>query len=365
MALRLYLKTIHCSTETDEVGADEPFVLVTAVNLSGSVAGVTRPDFDVKLYGAFNDFDEDETKASGGVNDSFWGLRDTSAPLTDPDSAIFIAALMENDDGDPGALRSIVKGAVASSVLGSLGAPRHQKVASLIRDIEGSLRTPTGFPNIDDKVGAPQEIRFSAEALAGAEQARPAQVHMVFDGDGGNYVLVFEAFNDFGVFGAIRDKWMQLGAGGGPLGISVSDELPTFDGIGRFRNFGNGMISWHPDLGPSAVWGLIGVRWNQIGREQFGYPITDELDTSDRRGRFNHFRALHLAGQPEASIFWSPATGACEVYGAIRDFWGREGWESSRFGFPLSPEQDMPGGRQQRFERGTIGWTPGGGPFAM
>jgi len=38
--------------------------------------------------------------------------------------------------------------------------------------------------------------------------------------------------------------------------------------------------------------------------------VTDELVCPDGRGRFNHFRSVHLPGQPEASIYWTPTTGA-------------------------------------------------------
>src|SRR5690606_31020937 len=62
--IEAYLRNIHCHEETDEVGADEPYVLVTAVNLASSVniAGfpVPLPDFDVVRYG-FDDVDEGET----------------------------------------------------------------------------------------------------------------------------------------------------------------------------------------------------------------------------------------------------------------------------------------------------------------
>jgi hypothetical protein len=37
--IQIYLTNIHCNEETDEVGADEPYVLVTSVNLASTVAG--------------------------------------------------------------------------------------------------------------------------------------------------------------------------------------------------------------------------------------------------------------------------------------------------------------------------------------
>ncbi|MGQ8826222.1 LGFP repeat-containing protein [Bacillus sp. NA_146.1] len=163
----------------------------------------------------------------------------------------------------------------------------------------------------------------------------------------------------FPVFGAIRDKWVQFQ---GNLGNPVDGEKPTFDGTGRAQHFQGGIVSWHPQTGAHVVWGLIGERWLAIGREKFGFPITDELATPDGRGRYNHFRAVHLPGKPEASIYWTPQTGAHEIYGAIRGKWAELGWEKSRLGYPVGPEQDRPGGgRIQRFQGGAISWTPQGG----
>lgn len=188
--LKIYLKQIKCNQETNEVGADEPFVLVTAVDLASSAIA---PAFDVVKYGPFADVDKGETHRAPGINQSFWGLNNSPASLSDPDNAIFVVSLMENDDGQPDTLRTMVKAAVATSVLSSLSFSRRDKVVKLIRDINGALRTPTGFPNIDDKVGSPIELRFNAAELAQAEAGRTVQKTMLFVGDGGRYTLTFEA----------------------------------------------------------------------------------------------------------------------------------------------------------------------------
>ena len=160
---------------------------------------------------------------------------------------------------------------------------------------------------------------------------------------------------------AIREKWAAVGKERSPLGDSVGDEVPTFDGVGRWQQFKGGMISWHPETGAHIVWGKIGERWLEIGREQFGYPITDELVRADGRGRGNDFRALHLPHKPVASIFWSPETGAHEVFGAIREKWTELGAERSSLGYPVSPEQAQADGRVQRFQRGSLFWSPQSG----
>ena len=63
-----------------------------------------------------------------------------------------------------------------------------------------------------------------------------------------------------------------------------------------------------------------------------------------------------------SSIYWSPATGPHEVFGAIRDKWASMGFERSVLGYPLVAEHDQTGGgRTQRFQGGVITWTGTGG----
>jgi hypothetical protein len=169
-------------------------------------------------------------------------------------------------------------------------------------------------------------------------------------------------FGSLTVFGAIEQKWIQLGGVKGALGAPTSDEAPTFDGTGRAQSFAGGVVAWHPKIGANAVWGAIGQHWLAMGRERFGYPITDEMPCADGVGRFNHFRGLHLPDAPEASIFWTPATGAKEVYGAIRDKWAARGWERGPAGYPTDSERAAgAGGRRQTFQRAVFTWTGRGG----
>ena len=162
-------------------------------------------------------------------------------------------------------------------------------------------------------------------------------------------------------YGAILDKWERIFRF---IGDPVDIERFTFDGVGRSQPFQAGIISWHRDIGDTAfgVWGSIGKRWLELGREAgFGYPITDELTTPDGRGRFNHFRKLHVTGKPEASIYWSPDTrvDAIEIYGVIRDKWAELGWERSRLGYPITKELNLDGGRIQHFQNGSISLVNG------
>jgi hypothetical protein len=173
---------------------------------------------------------------------------------------------------------------------------------------------------------------------------------------------------EFDVVGAIEVKWLQKGGLRGFLGAPMGNEQPAFNGIdrvGRLQHFAGGMIAWHPSVGGAhEVHGLIGARWTALGDVRFGFPITDESTTPDKKGRYNHFRGMHLAGTPEASIYWHPDTGAHDIYGGIRSKWASLGWEKSKVGYPTASETDRAGsGRTQAFQTGSISWTPGTGAW--
>jgi uncharacterized protein with LGFP repeats len=155
----------------------------------------------------------------------------------------------------------------------------------------------------------------------------------------------------FQVYGAIADKWRAMGGQSGPLGAPRSDEADAAHG-GRFNNFAHGFIYWHPRLGAHAVYGLIGEKWNAMGRERnLGYPITDELPAAGG-GRYNDF-------ENHATIIWHPRTGTHAVYGLIRDRWIALQRESGGCGYPTSDEFDAEGGRRSNFQRGFITWRAG------
>lgn len=95
------------------------------------------------------------------------------------------------------------------------------------------------------------------------------------------------------VCGAIRDKYNALGGPSSYLGYPTSDETGSPDGIGRYNSFQNAgdSIYWTPATGAHEIGGAIFGRWGASGYETglLGYPITDELGTPDGVGRYNHF----------------------------------------------------------------------------
>lgn len=166
------------------------------------------------------------------------------------------------------------------------------------------------------------------------------------------------------VLGAILDRYLSLGGSSGFAGYPTTDETPTADGVGRFSEFQNATICWHPTSGAFEIHGDIRATWQRLGGAAWGYPVTNETPTRDGVGRFNHFR---VGGNgEERSIHWHPNTGAHGVQGKIREHWSQLDWESSYLGYPTSSELDLEGvnaGKVNRFQRGLIVFRPGNTPL--
>jgi len=154
--------------------------------------------------------------------------------------------------------------------------------------------------------------------------------------------------------GAIAEHYYNTPGLVALLGPTTTTERTTPDTIGRYNHFtggDGGSIYWTPNTGAWSVHGAIRGHWESLGWETgpAGYPTTDERTTPDGVGRYNHF-----TGGDGASIYWTPATGAQLVHGAIRDRWASMGWELSSLGYPTSDEFAVPGGRRSNFQRGSL-----------
>jgi len=103
----------------------------------------------------------------------------------------------------------------------------------------------------------------------------------------GLVAVVESSAGAFEVHGAIRDKYLALGAEASILGYPRTDESGTPDGVGRFNHFQGGSIYWTPGTSAHEVHGLIRELWSSLGWEtnpQLGYPISDELIPDPRVG---------------------------------------------------------------------------------
>lgn len=144
--------------------------------------------------------------------------------------------------------------------------------------------------------------------------------------------------------------WARTGWEGGPLGYPTSDEFGLSDGIGRKQSFEHGHI-YGSLSGLATIHGAIYDKWVQTGAEEgpLGYPTEDETRTPDGIGRFNNFTG--------GKIYWHPQYGAHDVRGLPLLIWQMEGYEQSKWGYPIdSPTagSDSPALMNQRFSRETM-----------
>lgn len=192
-------------------------------------------------------------------------------------------------------------------------------------------------------------------ALLGAPTSHeyPVPGGVAQDFEGGD-VLWSSATQAQIVMGAIRTQYRALGGARSPLGLPVSSEAGTPHRPGRFNHFQGGSVYWSAASGAHVIYGEIRGTWGRLGWENgsLGFPTTDELATPHRFGRFNHFQG--------GSVYWSPASGAHQVTGAIRHAWGLGGWESGGMGFPLTDERSTSDGvgRYNHFQGGSVFWSP-------
>jgi uncharacterized protein with LGFP repeats len=156
------------------------------------------------------------------------------------------------------------------------------------------------------------------------------------------------------VHGAIEQEWLAIGGARSVVGSPVTDELPTPRRSGAFNHFERGSVYWSPASGAHQIGGAIRDRWASLGWENgvLGFPVTDESGTPDGVGRANHFQ--------NGSVYWTPRTGAHQIGGAIRDRWAALGWEGSVLGYPITDELPTPDGvgRFNHFQNGSVYWTP-------
>lgn len=149
-------------------------------------------------------------------------------------------------------------------------------------------------------------------------------------------------------WGAIGATHRTFGAEGGQLRYPTGPEFCTIRDGGCFQRYQGGNIYYSPAGGTQPVWGAIFDAWADQRWEDgpLGYPTSREFCTLKDRGCFQRYEG--------GSIYWSPGTGAHPVRGAIRDIWGSAGWENGRYGYPLGSESCRPGECRQRFQGGEI-----------
>jgi uncharacterized protein with LGFP repeats len=135
---------------------------------------------------------------------------------------------------------------------------------------------------------------------------------------------------DSTVHGAIEAKYSSLGGSASFLGCPTNSETPTPTKFGAFNTFQNGAIYWSPATGAHELHGAIRDAWGASGWENgpLGFPTSDESPGRCLGVRYNTFE--------NGEIVWTPLIGARTNYGPVRDVWARNDFECGRFGVPWS-----------------------------
>ncbi len=153
----------------------------------------------------------------------------------------------------------------------------------------------------------------------------------------------------------ILNKWVPLGMENGLLRYPIIDVFCGLQSGGCIQIFQGGSIYWSEATGSQFIRGAIRDAWGATGWENgwMGYPTSDEVCGLRDGGCTNHFQ--------NGTIYWSPATGARPVSGAIQAAWGQQGWENGPWGYPAASASVTSGGVTQRFQAGTATWDAASG----
>ena len=143
----------------------------------------------------------------------------------------------------------------------------------------------------------------------------------------------------------------------GWLGQPTSGYLCGQPNGGCAQVYVNGVIYWSPASGAHAVHGAIRTHWDAHRNAYgwLGYPVTEEQCGLVNSGCWQQFQ--------NGAIYWSPASAAYSSRGAIRDKWGTLAFENSFLGYPTSDEQCglVDKGCWQKFQYGVIYWSSASG----
>jgi uncharacterized protein with LGFP repeats len=158
---------------------------------------------------------------------------------------------------------------------------------------------------------------------------------------------------------AINQAWRAAGGLSGPLGARQGAQSPVGTD-GAVQDYTGGKIFYSPATGAHAVTGAILTKYEAAGGPtgDLGLPTGTEADGGAPNSRVSSFSA---ADKPV--IFWTPDNGAVVVRGAINAAWAKLGGGGGKLGAPTG-EQSVNGDTvTQKFTGGEIAWNKASNTF--
>jgi len=152
--------------------------------------------------------------------------------------------------------------------------------------------------------------------------------------------------------GPIRDLWIAQDYEKGALGYATTELVTGLRDGGSWQGFENGAVYSSSNGTYAILSGKIRERWEQLGWENptptsLGYPVT-RMDRALRDGG-------SWQGFEKGAIYSSVAGGTRVLLnGPIRNYWIAQNYEKGALGYPTSDSYAVPGGTEQKFERGTL-----------
>src|SRR5262245_8801091 len=149
---------------------------------------------------------------------------------------------------------------------------------------------------------------------------------------------------------AITAAWQAAGGDPGPVGPKDGGVYPAGDGFGQ--NFPGGKIFFTPATGAHIMTGAILDKYMSLGGPadgDLGFPTIDE-----GAGRAPDSRNTTFSAADNPVIFWTPDTGARVVRGPINAAWDRLGGSAGQLGVPTDDETYRGNLVTQKFSGGEL-----------
>ena len=151
---------------------------------------------------------------------------------------------------------------------------------------------------------------------------------------------------------AMTAAWQAAGGDAGPLGPKDGGVYPAGDGFGQ--NFPGGKIFFTPATGAHVMTGAILDKYMSLGGPadgDMGFPTIDE-----GAGKAPGSRNTTFSAADNPVIFWTPDTGARVVRGALNAAWDKLGGSAGQLGVPSDDESYHGSVVTQKFTGGELSY---------
>lgn len=152
---------------------------------------------------------------------------------------------------------------------------------------------------------------------------------------------------------AINTAYRMAGGAEGPLGARDGDPYAIGDD-GTAQNFAGGKIYYTPATGAHALTGAVLQRYESSGGPtgELGFPTTGEVD-----GGVPDSKQATFAADEHPVIFWTEEHGAIVVNGPVKVAWDKLGGPTGALGIPIAEHEIDRDIMTQKFSGGEVTWN--------